>query len=198
VFTQSHRVATGGFVLGVAMADFNRDGFADVVASNQDQSTVSVLVSLGNGTFAAKQDFSTGLQPSAVAAGDWNNDGSPDIAAPYRNLSNTASTSILLQVPQAADTIPPSAPSGLRASNITQTTVDLAWDPASDNVGVAGYQLYELVRRQWVLQVNGITGLSITVTGLKARSNHQYAVAAYDAAGNVSALSATLTVRTLR
>ncbi len=197
-FTQSHRVYTGGFVLGVAMADFNRDGLADVVSSNQDQNTVSILLNLGNGTFAPKQDFSTGLQPSAVAAGDWNGDGYPDIAAPFRNLGDAASVSVLLQLPSNADTVPPSAPTGLRSTTITRDSASLAWNASTDNVGVVGYKLYEFSRRQWVLRVDGITGLAVTVSGLKANSTHQYAVAAYDAAGNVSAFSASLKIRTLR
>ena len=197
-FTQSYRVATGGFVMGVAIADFNKDGFGDVVAANQDQSTVTVLISLGNGTFAANQDFGTGLQTSSVAVGDWNGDGYPDIAAPFRNLGDTASVSVLVQLPSAADTVPPSAPTALHSTAVTSTSISLAWNASTDNVGVAGYKLYELVRRQWTLRVDSITGLAVTVNGLKAGSKHQYAVAAYDSAGNVSAFSASVTIKTPR
>jgi len=39
-----------------------------------------VLLNNGNGTFAAKVDYPTGIQPGAVAAADLNGDGKPDLA----------------------------------------------------------------------------------------------------------------------
>ena len=48
-----------------------------------------------------------------------------------------------------ADTTPPSAPAGLRASSVTQTQVNLAWATSTDGVvagqttsGVSGYQVF--------------------------------------------------------
>jgi len=41
-----------------------------------------------------------------------------------------------------SDTRPPSAPTGLRATDITQTGMSLSWKPSRDNVGVAGYDIY--------------------------------------------------------
>jgi hypothetical protein len=40
------------------------------------------------------------------------------------------------------DSQPPSAPTGLRVDDITQTSGRLAWTRSTDNVGVAGYQVY--------------------------------------------------------
>ena len=42
-----------------------------------------------------------------------------------------------------ADTQAPSIPTGLSASNITQTTLSLNWNPSTDNVNVTGYDVYE-------------------------------------------------------
>jgi len=40
------------------------------------------------------------------------------------------------------DTRRPSAPTGLRATDVTQTGMSLSWKPSRDNVGVAGYGIY--------------------------------------------------------
>ncbi|HVW82949.1 MAG TPA: fibronectin type III domain-containing protein, partial [Candidatus Paceibacterota bacterium] len=42
----------------------------------------------------------------------------------------------------APDTTPPSVPANLHATGITNSSIALAWDPSTDNVGVAGYKLY--------------------------------------------------------
>ncbi len=101
------------------------------------------------------------------------------------------------------DTQAPSIPTGLTASDVTQTTITLTWNAATDNVGVAGYRLYEYVRfnpfsSQWVLRVDNIGAETTTVSGLEPGSTHQYAVTAFDAAGNESERSATLEVRNLQ
>src|SRR5437588_4433567 len=41
----------------------------------------------------------------------------------------------------AADTQPPTPPPNPRATSVTETTVGLAWDAATDNVGVVGYNI---------------------------------------------------------
>src|SRR5947207_3832546 len=41
---------------------------------------VSVLLGNGNGTFAARQDFTTGTSPASVAVADVNGDGKVDLA----------------------------------------------------------------------------------------------------------------------
>jgi len=54
---------------------------------------VSVLLGNGDGTFGAKTDFGTGSSPAAIAIGDLNAGGSPDLAV--ANLSSS-SVSVLL------------------------------------------------------------------------------------------------------
>lgn len=67
-----------------AVADFDSNGFLDIVAVSPDTNMVKVY--LGDGTsFPTVRSFSTNLgslqgqRPRAVAAGDLNNDGNPDI-----------------------------------------------------------------------------------------------------------------------
>ena len=95
------------------------------------------------------------------------------------------------------DSEPPTVPTGLMATNITQTEISLAWDAAIDDVGVAGYRLYERVRANpyhwlWLLRAGEIDAPETTITGLEPGSQHRYAVTALDAAGNESAKSAIL------
>ncbi len=91
-----------------------------------------------------------------------------------------------------ADTQPPTAPSNLTASNITDTTVDLSWTASTDNVGVTGYDVY-----QNNTKIGTVTGTSAQVTGLTPATTYSFYVKAKDAAGNVSAASNTVTVTTL-
>ncbi|MDM4781396.1 MULTISPECIES: cellulase family glycosylhydrolase [unclassified Micromonospora] len=91
------------------------------------------------------------------------------------------------------DTSPPSAPAGLRSTGVTASSVALAWTVSTDNVGVTGYDVYREGAK-----VNGspVVGTAYTDVGLTAGTAYRYTVRARDAAGNVSAPSAALTVTT--
>jgi chitodextrinase len=82
------------------------------------------------------------------------------------------------------DTTPPSTPANLAVSGTTASSASLSWSPSTDNVGVSGYRVY----RNGV-QVGTASGTNFTDTGLSASTRYTYTVAAYDAAGNVSAQS---------
>ncbi|MCB0223882.1 MAG: fibronectin type III domain-containing protein [Anaerolineae bacterium] len=107
------------------------------------------------------------------------------------------------QLVGSADSQAPSAPSGLVATDVTQTTVTLSWQASSDNVGVTGYRLYEYLTvnhfySYWLLRTDNVKSATVRVTGLEPGSAHRYAVTAVDNASNESARSATLRIRTLR
>jgi hypothetical protein len=63
----------------VTSADVNGDGKADLIVTNSGNNTVQVLLNNGNGTFAAKVDYATGLKPSSVTSADINGDGKADL-----------------------------------------------------------------------------------------------------------------------
>ena len=42
----------------------------------------------------------------------------------------------------APDTQAPSVPQGFRTTGTTQTSISVAWDASTDNVGVTGYRIY--------------------------------------------------------
>jgi hypothetical protein len=81
---------TGGRTVSVAVGDLNGDGNPDLAAGNVN-STVSVLLGNGDGTFGAKTDFGTGGGPNSVAIADLNADGKPDLAVANSGAFNTVS-----------------------------------------------------------------------------------------------------------
>lgn len=77
--------STGTNPLSVVAGDINSDGMSDLVVANYGVDSISVLpnVSTPGSTdvnFSAAQSFASGSHPRAVAVGDVNGDGKPDIA----------------------------------------------------------------------------------------------------------------------
>jgi hypothetical protein len=66
----------------VAVGDFNGDGKPDLAVTAPFSSTVWVLPNNGggSGTFGTGQQFAVGGPPTALAVGDFNGDGKPDLA----------------------------------------------------------------------------------------------------------------------
>jgi PQQ-dependent dehydrogenase (s-GDH family) len=98
----------------------------------------------------------------------------------------TNSNTLNVTTPAPPDTDPPSAPGNLVTTNITQSTVTLGWDAATDNIAVTGYDVY---RDGVKLNASLVTGLSYTANGLSALVSYDFYVVARDAAGNSSANS---------
>ncbi len=81
---------TGNGPVSVAIADFNKDGFPDLAVANQTDGTISILLGNGDGTFQAQTAIAIppvstaggtiNASPSAIATGDFNDDGNIDIA----------------------------------------------------------------------------------------------------------------------
>ena len=90
----------------------------------------------------------------------------------------------------AADTERPSVPGRPIAGAQGPDTLDLTWNPSTDNVAVAGYNIYDADTNQMV--VTSAT-TSATVTGLAPGALRLY-TRAFDAAGNISWRSGTTTV----
>src|SRR4030095_15373263 len=91
------------------------------------------------------------------------------------------------------DTQPPTAPTNLLSSAITQTSFTLSWTASTDNVGVTGYDVYQDGVK---INPSNITGTTYNVTGLTAATTYNFYVIAKDAAANQSAASAGLNVTT--
>ena len=90
-----------------------------------------------------------------------------------------------------ADTQPPTAPSNVTASTRTTTSIALTWTAATDNLGIAGYGIYNAGEL-----VNTTTGTTGIVSGLSCATNYTLAVDAFDPSGN-SSPKTTIMVSTL-
>jgi parallel beta-helix repeat protein len=92
----------------------------------------------------------------------------------------------------APDVTPPSQPQNLSSPAQTGTTIDLVWDPSTDNVGVSYYNIYrdgEVVASE--------SSTNHTAVGLVPATTYDFQVSAVDEAGNESELSAVLAETTL-
>src|SRR2546422_291567 len=107
-------------------------------------------------------------------------------------IASAQSSAVSATTKALADTQPPSSPTNLAATAVSSSQIDLSWSPATDNVGVTGYRVY----RNGTLSASP-TGTSASITGLLASTLYSFTVSAFDAAGNVSALSAPRSVTTL-
>ncbi|MEF2967874.1 carbohydrate binding domain-containing protein [Paenibacillus sp. M1] len=89
------------------------------------------------------------------------------------------------------DVTAPTAPENLTSAGVTDKTVALAWDAATDDIAVTGYNIY----RDGV-KVGTAPGTAYTDTGLTAETTYVYTVRAYDAANNESPDSEPLEITT--
>jgi chitodextrinase len=113
----------------------------------------------------------------------------------------SAFTAAALAVPPPCpppDTQPPTTPGPLGASGTTRSSTTLTWAASTDDRSVAGYDIYRArgATGGTFAQVGTSATNSFTDTGLAARTTYRYQVRARDGAGNVSAFSAVLAVRT--
>jgi chitodextrinase/uncharacterized protein YkwD len=92
------------------------------------------------------------------------------------------------------DNVPPSPPSVLVAAAASSSHIHLSWNAATDNVGVAAYQVFR--GGAFRATVNAPT-TAFSDTGLAASTPYEYVVAACDAAGNCSAPSGPASASTL-
>jgi Raf kinase inhibitor-like YbhB/YbcL family protein len=105
--------------------------------------------------------------------------------------ASQASNNVDITTPPSDDNQAPTVPTNLRSTNVTATTVTLAWNASTDNVGVAGYNVYRDGTK-----FATVPDLTATADGLTANTQYTFAVEAFDANNNVSGRSTPLSVRT--
>jgi hypothetical protein len=90
---------SGAFGSSVILGDVNRDGKLDAIVASPSGS-VSVLFGKGDGTFGTAMVDPTGLaRPVSLAIGDFNGDGTPDLAvasAPQNGIPANGKVAVLL------------------------------------------------------------------------------------------------------
>ncbi len=90
-----------------------------------------------------------------------------------------------------SDSTAPTIPGNLRTTTVTSTSVALAWNASTDNVGVTSYRI-----SRDGLEVGSSATTSFVDTTVAANTSYAYTVRARDAAGNASQPSAFLAVST--
>ncbi len=105
---------------------------------------------------------------------------SSEIQAIYNDLTNPL-----------GDTQPPTAPT-LSSTGQSETTTDLSWSGATDNVGVTGYKIF----KDGALEATLGNVITYQVTGLTADTVYNFTVTALDAAGNESVMSNAVSITT--
>ncbi|MFF0970233.1 glycosyl hydrolase family 18 protein [Streptomyces sp. NPDC003703] len=96
-------------------------------------------------------------------------------------------------VDPSTDPTPPTAPGNLRSTGKTSYSVGLAWDKATDNVGVAAYDVY---RGSTLAKSVGADTTTATVDGLSPATAYTFTVKARDTADNPSPASNAVKVTT--
>ncbi len=92
-----------------------------------------------------------------------------------------------------SESIPPSTPANVWASAAGGTEIDLTWSASSDNTGVRGYGIY---RGGALIGTTDATTLNYSDSGLAPDTTYSYTVDAFDAYGNHSPASSTVTATT--
>jgi hypothetical protein len=99
-FQAAGNYAVGSLPVSVVVGDFNGDGKPDLAVANFlsiFSSGISVLLGNGDGTFQAAVNYGAGPNPNALAVGDFNGDGKPDLAVANPDESfNVGNASVLL------------------------------------------------------------------------------------------------------
>jgi hypothetical protein len=162
----------------------------------------------------------TGLSISASGAITWapsaSQIGTATLVVSAQNSAGGIQQTFTITVTK--DVTPPSVPFLSLGTIVSTSAIPVDWTPSTDNVGVAGYQLYQyhpavykghsgrgggitlVSPAYYSLLVNDIpsTATSYTLTGLNPLTTYQLALEAYDAAGNRSGYSNIVTGTTLQ
>ncbi|MEK9154507.1 MAG: LamG-like jellyroll fold domain-containing protein [Patescibacteria group bacterium] len=158
---------------------------------NCDENSITTNPNFLNssGTFNQPADFKRTSYPA--------NGRSSQVMGAYQTgtecigLLSTCSGTLPPPPPPPSDTTAPSVSTGLSATAISQSQINLSWTASTDNVGVTGYRIYRAGT-----QIATTANTTYSNTGLTASTAYSYTVAAYDAAGNVSAQSSSASATT--
>ena len=120
--------SAGRSPVSVVVGDFDGDGKLDLAIANCDSSSVTVLLGNGIGGFSAApgSPFGVGSGPDAIAVGDFNGDGKPDLA--IASYSDNSVIVLLNGSPSPLATLL-SPSNGAIGVSLTPT---LSWNASSD------------------------------------------------------------------
>ena len=138
---------------------------------------------------------------SAVAGVSVSGGSNKSFTPPFSGEAVLYLTAALPPPPGTTDTAPPSQPTGVVATTVSSSQLNVMWLAATDNVGVTGYRFDLATDLAFTTMVVGYADrdvgnvLAFSPPGLSPSTTYYARVRAYDAAGNVS-LSSTLSSAT--
>jgi hypothetical protein len=172
---------------GTKVYEEMQDALADI--PTYTSTSVSNYLNIGNNLYDLHQFTSNWKTP-------WNKDANGNIqgvdASVTRKSAQLFFADLNINI-SPNDAVPPSVPSGLTATNITNMSITLSWLPSTDNVGVSGYSV--LNGPDQIASVPG-TQTSYTLTA-QPNTTYNLSIDAFDAAGNHSQATPSLSVTTL-
>ena len=165
-------------------------GTASISATATDASGVASVVFKIDGTTittATSSPYTTSLDTTSYSNGSH----TLTAVATDTNANSATATTTVTITNTVTDSAPPSVPTGLSATAISSSVINLSWTASTDNVAVVGYKIY-----RGGTQIATSTTTSYSNTGLSAGTPYTYTVLAYDAANNNSAQSAPASATT--
>ena len=125
--------AVGVAPVGVASADFNRDGAPDLAVANQGGSSISVLLRTATG-FAndPSSPIVTGQSATEIATADFNADGKTDLA-----VANQSSNTVSVLINATPDPLPPPPPRRPRRISTPTTTARSSRSTAATTIPIS-------------------------------------------------------------
>jgi len=121
--------ASGAKTVFAAVADVNGDKKQDLVVANADlvPGQVTILYGNGDGTFQSGVNYATGLNPQAIASGDFNCDNKPDLA-----VANAGSNTVSLLLGNGNGTFQQGATLATDLHPVSIVTADFNKDGVAD------------------------------------------------------------------
>ncbi len=194
-FRYTFNVASPGQVLSLAARMIRDDGAVVYLNGTEVQRTNMPAGAITFTTFAstavdgAAENVAFSINPSTLVAGT--NTLAVEVHQGSAGSSDLSMSLELDATISAGDASPPTVPGNLTLVSSTASSTDLDWDAATDDVGVAEYVVY-----RDGTEVGTTAATSYTDSPLASSTTYSYQVAARDATGNTSALSAPLAATT--
>jgi chitodextrinase len=115
------------------------------------------------------------------------------------DLGGNASSPTLTVNVMTRDVTPPTAPASLAPAVISTKQINLSWSPATDDVGVARYLVFQGVSATALSQAATVLSPNTSFVSypLIASTTYYYGVEAVDTSGNISPMSAIVSATTL-
>ncbi len=133
-FTDLNAGLTGVFLSAVAWGDSDNDGDLDILLTGRDSASAKIARiyrNNGNSTFTGLNTALIGVDYSAVAFGDADNDGDLDVLLSGLDATSVRVTRIYRNNTLIVNT-PPAAPPALYTSGVSATALTFSWTASTD------------------------------------------------------------------